>query len=340
MLKYSFLEESVQLDLFAEDKWEERYQIVQEYIDTIESNGGALVFDCEHLSMLLGFSLEFLHSVSARPTLFYRTFEVPKKSGGTRTIREPLPTLKIVQKYISDKILGDVDPHKVARAYRKNYTLRGAAVIHRGRPYMLNIDVRDFFSKITGYRVYKLFYDIGYTKQISRLLSGLCVVENGLPQGGVSSPKISNLVMREFDQEVFSFCRGIGVFYTRYADDLTFSSKENNLLHVYKYVRERLSLIGLSINAKKTNYSGLGARKYVNGIVVNSKLNIMRDERRSLRKEMYYIRKYGVNGHIRKSGIVRPNYIDHIIGRLEYAYFVSRDEKYRLDIKYLRSIKE
>lgn len=196
MLNFQFAQEYVQLDLFDEFGAEDREVIVQNYIESILNNKAKPILDTEHLSRLVGFSEHFLFSVSASPGHFYREYKIPKKSGGTRTLNEPLPTLKAVQKIIVSDLLRDVEPHKAAKAYRKNHTLRGNAVIHRRRPYMLKIDIKDFFSSINTHAVYNLFYDLGYTSQVARLLTGLCILNNGLPQGAPTSPHLSNLVLR------------------------------------------------------------------------------------------------------------------------------------------------
>lgn len=340
MLNFRLSEENVQLDLFDDFGFEDRESIVQNYIDLISSHGAKPILDATHLSKLVGYSEQFLYSVSASPEQFYREYRIPKKSGGIRLINEPLPTLKIVQRSIIDDILSSVEPHKAAKAYRKNHTLRGNALIHRRRPYMLKIDIKDFFSNITTHAIYSLFYDLGYTSQIARLLTGLCTLNNGLPQGAPTSSLLSNLVMREFDDRVLTHCVEREIFYTRYADDMTFSSKTAELPTLIPFVRNQLKRFGLDLNERKTNFSGTGARKFVTGIVVNERLNILKHDRKKLRQEMYYIKKFGLNGHLRATGNLTSNYIDRLLGRLNFAHFVTREKHFRDDMKYLHELKK
>jgi len=339
MLNFRFAQEYVQLDLFDDFGAEDRKTTVQQYVDFISANRAKPIFDTEHFSRLVGYAEQFLYSVSASPSHFYREFKIPKKSGGVRTLNEPLPTLKAVQKFIVNEVLCDVEPHKAAKAFRKNHTLRGNAVIHRRRPCMLKVDIKDFFSNIDEHSIYTLFYNIGYTRQIARLLTGLCTLNNGLPQGAPTSPMLSNLVMRDFDNTLFESCVENGIFYTRYADDMTFSAADDRVKSLLPLIRSELKKNRLTINNEKTSFSGPGARKYVTGIVVNERLNILRDERKRLRQEMYYIRKFGINGHLRKTEISRANYIDHLVGRLNFAYFVTKEPGFLEDMRYLQELK-
>ncbi|MCK4205972.1 RNA-directed DNA polymerase [Brucella pituitosa] len=329
----------IQLDLFDDFRNLSREEIIEEYRNNIASKGAFVLYDTKHISKILGYEESILHAMSTSPQHFYREFEVAKKSGGVRVINEPFPTLKEIQRFILDYILCDVEPHKAARAFRKNYTLRGAAIIHKSRRYMLKLDIKNFFSSIKSFSIYKIYYDLGYTSQIASLLSGLCTLGGRLPQGAPTSPLLSNLFLKDFDQYIFDHCKNNSIFYTRYADDMTFSSNEQDMKYMVGFVRGALSRHGLKLNHKKTSLSGKGARKFVNGIVVNEKPNILKEERRLLRQTMYYIRNYGIDGHMRVSNIDTPNYIDHLLGKLTFAYFVTKDESYKDDINYIRSIK-
>ncbi|NKN39824.1 RNA-directed DNA polymerase [Agrobacterium sp. a22-2] len=340
MPDFRFSQEYVQLDLFNDFGSLDRREIVATYVTELTRNKALVLFDVSHFSRLVGFSEGLLHAISAAPFYFYRRFDVPKKSGGLRTICEPFPTLKLIQRFIAEQVIANSEPHKAARAFRQNHSLRGAAVIHKARPYMLTLDIRDFFPTISGFSVYRVFFDLGYTAQIARLLSGLCTLENGLPQGAPTSPALSNLVLRRFDEVIFNECKSRGVFYTRYADDMTFSSREDNLADLIGVVRKELRTDGLKLNSKKTVMAGKGARKYVNGVVVNERPNILREKRRNLRKDLYYIKKYGINGHVRFSNIDIPNYLDHLIGKLTYAHFITKDQKYKEDAAYLYELKK
>ncbi|KAB0681306.1 reverse transcriptase family protein [Aureimonas leprariae] len=340
MSTFAFDKDLQQLDLFDSFKNENREVIVAEYSRIILENGAAVIFDTEHLSRLLGFSQELLFSISAASNKYYREYTVLKRSGGRRVINEPLPTLKMIQRFILAELLDGVRLHKAARGYRKNHTLRGGAIIHRGRPYMLTLDVQDFFPSINQYQVFQALLKLGYTKQISRLITGLCTLHDGLPQGAPTSPLLSNLVLYQADKAIFDHCVVRGLFYTRYADDMTFSSKEDNVVEIIPVVRTQLSNVGLRINPRKTNVSRRGSRKYVNGIVVNVKPNILKTERRSLRQEMFYIKKYGIEGHIRWSKVEAPYYVDKLIGRLTFALFVTKDKRYSQEIRYLSALKK
>ncbi|MBD8662697.1 RNA-directed DNA polymerase [Rhizobium sp. CFBP 8752] len=340
MLNFRFSEEYIQLDLFHDFGLADRESVVSEYIERISSNRAKPIFDTQHLSHLVGYSEQFLFSVSASPVHFYREYKIAKKSGGLRTLNEPLPTLKAVQKVIVHDIFRDVEPHKAAKAFRKNHTLRGNAVIHRRRPFMLKVDIKDFFSNIDQHAIYTLFYETGYTEQVARLLTGLCTLNGCLPQGAPTSPMLSNLAMRSFDNAVFEHCVQNEIFYTRYADDMTFSAVDERVRNIIPFIRSELKKCRLQINEKKTSFSGTGARKYLTGVVVNERLNILKEDRKNLRQEMYYIRKFGINGHLRKTENHSSNYIDRLAGRLNFAFFITKEAHFQEDMRYLQELKK
>lgn len=323
-----------------DDDNDQKESIVNKYIKLICNNNAKPIFSTNHFSQLVGFSEQFLFAVSASPYLFYRKYKIKKKSSGYRTINEPLPTLKLIQTYIINQVLRDVKPNKVAKAYRKNHTLRGNAIIHYNRPFMLKIDIENFFSNIKEHEIYNLFFNLGYTKQVAVLLCKLCTLNNGLPQGAPSSPLLSNLVMAKFDELVFNHCIQNNIYYTRYADDMFFSSMSDQLEPLIPFIRKHLKKYNLTINDKKTYLAKTGARKYVTGIVVNEKLNILKTYRKKLRQEMYFIKKFGINGHLRMIKNTEAHYIDRLIGRLNFAFFVTKEEHFKNDIKYLCELKK
>lgn len=99
----------------------------------------------------------------------------------------------------------------------------------------------------------------------------MCTLKNFLPQGAVTSPYLSNLVLYEFDKEIISYCSTYDVTYSRYADDLVFSSNIEDLLkEVYDFLNEKLKEIGFNLNDKKTKFMSSNNRQIITGIVINS----------------------------------------------------------------------
>ena len=131
------------------------------------------------------------------------------------------------------------------------------------------------------------------------LLTYLCTYNGYIPQGAPTSAYISNLVMKEFDNEIGEWCEDNNISYTRYSDDMTFSGDFNPKIIITK-VRKMLNKLGLQLNNEKTNVILKSNSQNVTGIVVNEKLQINSKYRSTIRKEVYYISKYGIDSHIKR----------------------------------------
>ena len=133
------------------------------------------------------------------------------------------------------------------------------------------------------------------------LLAMLCYFRESLPQGAPSSPAITNIIMREFDEKVGAFCAERGVEYTRYCDDMTFSG-DFEADEIIAFVKGELRAMGLFLKNRKTAYITADKRQVVTGVVVNEKPNLPKEYRRNIRREIYYIKKFGLDEHIKRTG--------------------------------------
>ena len=126
--------------------------------------------------------------------------------------------------------------------------------------------------------------------------------------------------------------------YTRYADDLTFSGSFNPHMLIHD-VSAILYENGFILNSEKTRVAYRNSRQEITGIVVNSHMQIPREKRREIRKQVYYIRKYGLESHLNHIGELRANYLNHLLGQINFALFVNpKDEKMREYFQYIKSI--
>ncbi|MCH7916630.1 MAG: RNA-directed DNA polymerase [Planctomycetes bacterium] len=164
--------------------------------------------------------------LTVRTKHFYYTFTIPKRRGGTRQIDAPYDVLKGVQAWILRYILEPVALPPVATAFRRRKNLRDNVVPHQGHQFILCIDLEDFFPSIGANKVFSVFRSLGYTNFVSHLLTSLCTYQDRLPQGGVTSPILSNITCKRLDNRFSGYASRLFVSYTRYADDLTFSSNE------------------------------------------------------------------------------------------------------------------
>lgn len=299
-----------------------------------------IIYDQTHLSLLVGYKAQYLRSISNAQHLFYRTFQISKKTGGKRTIEEPLPSLKEIQSWILDNILSKIQVSKHAKAFHKKRSIRSNAWYHQNKNLVLRIDVTDFFGSIKYKKIYKAFVSMGYNEAVATMLANLCTKDNKLPQGAPTSPALSNIVFLLADIRISGFMKIKGVRYTRYADDMTFSGDFEPGM-VIKFVKSVLKENDLKINDKKTRVQKKHQRQTVTGITVNQEMKAPREMRRSLRQSIYYMEKYGLSSHLAKTENKKANYIRHLLGIANFILFIDPEDQearkyYELLLEYLK----
>lgn len=311
------------------------------YASNLDAQNLPIIFNYEHFSQLVGYQDGFILQLS-NSNDNYKEFRIPKKNGGFRVIDEPLPSLKEIQTWILQNILVPASKQKVslqAKAFMPKINIRDNAKFHRGQKKVVCLDIKDFFPSIKYYHVYSLFKSLGYSKGVSTLLSRLCTYKECMPQGAPTSPMLSNMIMLDFDNKLFSFCRKKQLRYTRYADDITISGNDIIVPEIISYVNVLLKEYGFRINEKKTKVLGRGICQHVTGITVNQKLQASRQYRMKVRQEIYYIHKYGLLGHMSRANFKgSPTYyLHHLIGKLNFILMVnSKDEKAKRDLEFLK----
>lgn len=281
------------------------------------------------LTLDLGFSKRTLYAASNNIEKHYHKIKIPKSDGEFRELLVPDDSLKAIQRSIASTLLarGEISPY--ATAYRYGGSTLVNARPHRGKSLVLKLDIRHFFDHITYPMVKeKVFTREKYSEANRVLLSVLCVYTHTIPQGAPTSPYISNIIMREFDNQTGEWCKNKGICYTRYCDDMTFSGNFDSR-EVIKFVSENLKKMGFFLNRKKTVVIHDGQKKTVTGIVVNDKLSVPAVYRRRLRQEIYYCQKYGVASHMREQKIQMNEtaYLQQLLGRVNYALSVEKSEE-------------
>jgi len=236
---------------------------------------------------------EFWHTV-----VQYTQIEIPKRSGGTRILSIPSDSLKILQKHLANGLEAELGQkiHKTANAYVKGRNTVTNAIPHLGCAVLIKLDIKDFFPSVTREMIEPIISDFAFKepRTIERLLD-ICVTDKGLPQGAPTSPILSNLVLRKFDIAAYRFAKLKGVIYTRYADDLTFSLKEDDPDAVRKIVggvRSMLDEQGFELNEKahKLNILRAHQAQRVCGVTLNSgKPTISKKQRRKVRAARHAI---------------------------------------------------
>lgn len=283
--------------------------------------------------------LEKLYTVSNRIESNYKVYKIKKRNGKYRTIYNPNPTLKYIQRQILNNILNNKAISKYAKAYHKGITLVDNALPHVNKKIILKLDIKEFFNNINFNNVYNSCFSIEYfPKSVGMLLTYLCTYNNYVPQGAPTSAYISNLVMKEFDNEIGEWCEDNNISYTRYSDDMTFSGDFDPKIVITK-VRKMLNKLGLQLNNEKINVISKSNSQNVTGIVVNEKIQINSKYRSTIRKEVYYINKYGVDSHVEriKYKLGKDKYLNNLYGRILFVLQVNKYDKEF--IKYKQIIK-
>lgn len=163
----------------------------------------------------------------------YTSFEIPKKSGGTRSINAPNKELKLIQSRLTSKLyeyrlkLNEKYNNNVSQAFEKEKSIFTNAKVHRKKRFIVNVDLENFFDNIHFGRVRGYFQknkDFQLSKEVATVIAQLTCFKGSLPQGAPTSPIISNYICNIFDLRIIKLAKKYKLDYTRYADDLTFST--------------------------------------------------------------------------------------------------------------------
>jgi len=299
-----------------------------------------VVYNIHHLSGLVGYNVSYLKRAVKFSKYFYREFEIEKSNGKKRKLHEPLPSLKEIQLWILNEILYKLKVSRYAKAYVPKRSIKEHTIYHTDEPFVLTLDIKNFFNSIHFDSVESLFKSIGYSEKMSNLFTKLCFRENELPQGAPTSPYISNLILKDFDIKVSKYCINNDVKFTRYADDLAFSG---NLKadEIKELVTDELFNIGLKLNYKKSKLMRPNQPQLISGIIVNKKAQLPKKVRNSLRNELFFIKKFGLQSHLERTNQEKPNYLKHLKSKINYVLQINpRDEEFVEYRKYLNELKQ
>ena len=281
------------------------------------------------LSADLGFSSRTLYSLSNQIEKHYHTARIPKGNGEYRELQVPDRLLKTVQRRIADRLLPLEEISAYATAYRPGGSPRLNAMLHTGKPLVVKLDIRHFFDHIIYPLVKeKAFHAARYSERNRILLAILCTYDNRLPQGAPTSPAISNIIMKDFDDGIGAWCAGRNISCTRYCDDMTFSG-DFDPGELITRIKAELQTMGFSLNSKKTVIVRQGQRQQVTGIVVNEAMHVPADYKRQIRQEIYYCEKYGAAGHLAAAHMDKSpaEYLRGLLGRVNYVLSVEPDNE-------------
>ncbi len=236
----------------------------------------------------------------------YKEFVIKKRSGSERKILAPISTLKILQRKLNYILSICYQPRPSVQGFVKDRNIVTNAAVHSGKKVVLNLDLKDFFPSINFGRVRGLFMKapFGLTPSVATALANICCSNNQLPQGAPTSPIISNLICSRMDGQFQALAKKYNAVYTRYADDITFSTRElffhkeiletGNVPLLGKGISSIVSSNGFIINDSKTRVLRTGKRQEVTGLVTNNSPNIKRQYVRDVRVLLDKWKKYGL----------------------------------------------
>lgn len=329
-------------------------------LEKIADSGSFPLLTLNNLSVVTGVSYSILHKiVGAQATdSSYDTKRIKKSNGQDRVIHAPKPEIKYLQRWILENILNARKVSSSSFAFEKYKNVYQAMERHSGATYFFKIDLKDFFPSISDRHIYKIFREIGYPALLSFELARICtiplpelksterrlknknlpypnqILRRGLPQGAPTSGFLANLACENLDHSLGTYAFKESLVYTRYADDLLFSSCENlDKSRISQHIKEINQIIqksGLDVNYSKIRVYSPGSTKRGLGLIVTSEgPKVPKKYIEETRRKIRYSLKNGISTQAEREGFRSPkNYMNHIDGRISYIK-LTNSNKYK-----------
>lgn len=319
-----------------------------EYVIKLASSSLPPILSFKHLADLLGISAKSLHALSFSTSIFYKSFYIPKKSGGERLIQSPYPMLDAVQRWILQNILkvGFLIENECIIGYMPGKSIVDHVKPHANSECIIKFDIKNFFPSIDVEAVTAIFSELGYVRSVARTLAALVTLNGRLPQGAATSPFISNIYMRHIDSEIGIFCKKKDFIYTRYADDIVVSGGEE-LKDYSRYLKSLFFGSKLSLNHAKTRiYYRKNQTRFITGLsVTNGEVRVPKAMRRRIRSEVHKLctlfEKLSSDNFSHLDGVASnckdiifdPLMPVRVIGKLNYWLMIEPESKSAKDMK-------
>lgn len=313
------------------------------------------ILTLRHLAHLTGAEYLYLRSIVQRQIDPYTVFSRPKREPGkVRTIASPSPVLMDIQRWLLSNVFERVRPHQASYAYQPGRSAVQCAKRHLGATWLLKFDLHDFFHCVDEQAAYRVLQTVGYNKLISFEIARICTrLPDGetraftrvkyptiasypgrapgfLPQGAPTSGAIANLAAHALDDRLWQVADRYDLVYTRYADDMTFSTLRHlDRVTVTRCIADITKAVHQShfrVHRKKTRIIPPGARKIVLGLLVDGdRLRIPVPARQRLEAHIRGAATFGLAAHVehaRYSSL--GGFVRHVDGLLRYAQGVDR----------------
>ncbi|WP_267403537.1 MULTISPECIES: reverse transcriptase family protein [unclassified Chryseobacterium] len=334
------------------------------YANNLLSKNLPVIFSLKHFSILLNMEYsELIQIITIRNSL-YKFYQIKKKNGrGYRQIVVPYSNIRYIQNFIKTEILDKIIINEHATGFVKGKSILDNARAHKNQEEILNVDLFKFFDSITERRIYGIFKSLGYAKNLALDFAKLTTVKLPeeylntfkdqefklyreivkandcvLPQGAPTSPILSNLVANRLDFRLSRLANKLGVNYSRYADDITFSGNYDET-PTFKLLSKIIIDEGFRINWKKAKISKKGRLQLVTGLTVSNDVHVHRKFKKEVKKHIYGCLNFGVESHIHyiQKGDVRF-YKEWLLGKIYYINSIEPEYAKKLFEDYKKII--
>lgn len=278
------------------------------------------------ISRQVGVSVADLEVICYTANRRYKNYKIEKRTGGVRHISHPTPELKFLQRWLNTNLFSELPVHECAYAYRKGRNIVDNAKLHVQNKYLLKIDFFNFFPSLRDCDIEALLLEnrhliANFEREDIDVVNAIVCKEGRLTIGAPSSPPLSNALLYAFDKKMAQRAVEEGVVYSRYADDLFFSTQRPDVLsgileEIRKDLKVRISP-RLKINNQKTVFTSAKHRRVVTGLILSSKkkISIGRKNKRRVKSLIYWY----------SQGKLSSEEMSYLRGYLAYINDVERD---------------
>ncbi len=289
----------------------------------------------------------------------YKHFTISKKGGGVREIAAPNSRLKLVQRRLAEllmRIEAQMESRRTTKArvlshgFKPGFSILTNAALHRNKRWVFNIDLKDFFHSINFGRVYGFFIkdrNFELSAKTATVIAQIACYQNRLPQGSPCSPVISNLIAHILDIKLNKLANALHCTYTRYADDITFSTNEKEFpQEIARLVRGSddkwvvgdsvtwlIYRAGFQVNPDKSRMQRRDSRQDTTGLIVNQKLNVRHEYYKQIRAMCHHLFVHGYAHTGSKAGSVPVSNatVDGMLGFIHQVRSIKNAPFFKLD---------
>lgn len=302
--------------------------------------------DIQSIADSLACEKPLLENIIEYPSNYYNQLSIPKKRRSeVRIVYKVESLLKNIHKNILENISSKVNFDENIQGFTRGRSIITNASLHLAKKHILHFDVKDFFESISIDEIKNIFMlEFQCNPESADIFAKICTFNGYLPQGANTSPILANLACKKLDNDLIKLALEKDCFYSRYADDITFSS--NNLLPKKNKIEKCLKKYNFVLNESKYRMQCRGKSQYVTGLTVFDEHipRLPKVVKKRLRQKIYFIEKYGLYNHLKQIGIEDPckqeREILKIDGLISFMYSVEPEYACKIDKKWSKTVEE